>query len=133
MPDSSDMKDEKPRGGRLGRAWRMENISNRRTRALARLGVVALALVAFAGHVTVQVVALVQPELLADRVDLLGAGVQAAQNFRRVAAEGLEEEEHQQHHAEQRGHHLPEASNQVGRHGRGVSGRIEACALPMQV
>ena len=45
MPDSSDMKDERPRGGRIGRAWRMENVSNRRVRTLVRLGVVALVLV----------------------------------------------------------------------------------------
>jgi hypothetical protein len=52
---------------------------------------------------------LVQAELLADGVDLLLGGVQAAQHLGRVAAEVLEEEEHQQHHAEQRGDHLPQA------------------------
>jgi len=56
------------------------------------------------------------PELLADRVDLLGRGRQPAEDLGRIAAEGLEEEEHQQHDAGERRDHLPQASDQVGGH-----------------
>ena len=59
---------------------------------------------------------LVQAELLADRVDLLRRGVQAAEDLRRVAAEELEQEEDQQHDAEQRRDHLPEAAQEIGGH-----------------
>jgi hypothetical protein len=61
----------------------------------------------------------VQAQLLADGFDLFLAGVQAAQHLGRVAAEVLEEEEHQQHHAGQRGDHLPQAPDEVCRHGFG--------------
>ena len=64
---------------------------------------------------------LVESELRADRGHLLLRGVQAAQDHRRVGAEVLEEEEHQHHHADQRGHHLPQAPDEIGPHG---------CALP---
>ena len=59
---------------------------------------------------------LVQAELLADRIDLLGRSVQAAEDFSRVAAKVLEEKEHQQHDTEQGRNHLPQASYQVCRH-----------------
>jgi hypothetical protein len=48
-------------------------------------------------------------------IDLLRRGVQPAQDLGRVATEVLEQEEHQQHHAEQGGHHLPQAPDQIGR------------------
>ena len=60
----------------------------------------------------------VQAELLADLRDLLGRGVQAGEDLGRIAAEALEQREHQQHDAGQRRHHLPEAAQQVGAHQR---------------
>ena len=51
----------------------------------------------------------VQAELLADLVDALGGGGLARQDLGRVAAEELEQEEHQQQHADQpRGAHGPQ-------------------------
>ena len=58
----------------------------------------------------------VDPGEAADGGDLLGAGIQATQHLGRVAAEIFEQEEHQQHHAGQRGDHLPEAAYQVSGH-----------------
>ena len=60
---------------------------------------------------------LVQAELLPDRRDLLLRGVQAAKDDRRIAAEELEQHEDQHHHADQRGHHLPEAPDEISQHG----------------
>jgi hypothetical protein len=53
---------------------------------------------------------LVQAQLGADCLDLVRRREQAAQDFSRVAAEELEEEEHQQDDARQRGDHLPESA-----------------------
>src|SRR5438552_1162678 len=47
----------------------------------------------------------VEAELAADGVDLLGARHLAGEDLRRIAAEELEEEEHQQDDTRQRGHH----------------------------
>ena len=60
-------------------------------------------------------VRLVDAEAAADVLDLLGARDLAGEEIRRVAAHPVEEEEHEQHHAEQRGNELPQAS------GRGSS------------
>ena len=57
MPDENDMKDDKPRGGRIRRAWRLEAISSARVRALVRLGVVLVALAIFVivpGYIALQ-------------------------------------------------------------------------------
>ncbi len=50
----------------------------------------------------------VEAELLADRLDLFGGGEQPTEDFRRVAAEELEEEENEQDDPGKRGDHLPE-------------------------
>ena len=54
------------------------------------------------------VVRLVDAELAPDVVDLLGIGDLAGEHVRRVAAEQVEQDEHQQHDAEHRREHLPE-------------------------
>jgi hypothetical protein len=69
---------------------------------------------------------LVQAELLAHRVDLGRAGVLAGEDLGRVAAEALEEQEDEQDDAEHRRDHLPDASDQVGRHARGRAGKARA-------
>ena len=64
---------------------------------------------------------LVQAELVADRLHLLGRGVETAEDLRRVAAEELEQDEDEEHDAEQRRNHLPQAPEEVGSHfGNGV-------------
>ena len=50
---------------------------------------------------------LVEAELAPDGVDLLLARDLPGEDLRRVAAEQLEEEENQEDHAGERGHHLP--------------------------
>ena len=64
-----------------------------------------------------------EAQLIADRVHLLLGGVQAPEDFGRVATKVLEEEKHQQDDAQQSGDHLPQASYQVGRHARGSGSR----------
>ena len=50
---------------------------------------------------------------------LLEAG-KLAKDHRRITAEGLEQEEHQQQHPQQGGQHLPESADQVSEHGEQV-------------
>jgi hypothetical protein len=47
VSDEKARTEKKPRGGAIGRAWRMEGISSGRTRLFVRLGVVALLLAIF--------------------------------------------------------------------------------------
>ncbi len=62
------------------------------------------------------VVRLVDAELAADVVDLLLVADLAGQDVRRVAADGVEKHEHQQHDPQHRRDHLPDASSNVTGH-----------------
>jgi len=62
------------------------------------------------------VIRLIDADLTADVVDLLLAGNLAGEHIRRVAADCVEQDEHEQHDAEHRRNHLPKASNDVGVH-----------------
>ena len=67
------------------------------------------------------VIRLVDAQLAADVVDLLGIGDLAGEHVRRVAAEQVEQDEHQQHHADHRREHLPEPAEHISPHRRFLS------------
>ncbi len=67
------------------------------------------------------VVRLVDAELAADVVDLLLVADLAREHVRRVAADPVEQDEHEQHDAEQRRNHLPQSSDDVRGHRRSPS------------
>ena len=62
------------------------------------------------------VVRLIDADLPADVVDLFLARDLPGEHVRRIAADGVEQNEHEQHDAEHRRDHLPDSSNDVGGH-----------------
>jgi len=53
---------------------------------------------------------IIQSKLLPDRLDLFRRGQQSTQDFRRIAAPELEQEEDEQDDADQRRDHLPQSA-----------------------